>query len=187
VLEYSARFIFNKTRSIIFFFILVVFATSACNASENTTVSDLDSNAILIANAPFLQILLTLLGSIVVAYISGSAFNSREVKVNNLPMPPRYMTNKRQYQAACAAFVLICIFLYVVVALFHRQFIPALKLLNQPLYEKIHEEVASNSPSYFVVVVFAVGFFIGNCPPWVRSSPCDPGVTGRLGLAPVMG
>jgi hypothetical protein len=25
-----------------------------------------------------------------------------------------------------------------------------------------------------------------NCPPWVRSPPYDPGVTGRLGLATVM-
>jgi hypothetical protein len=25
-----------------------------------------------------------------------------------------------------------------------------------------------------------------HCPPWVRSPPCDAGVTGRLGLATVM-
>lgn len=108
----------------------------------------------------WVNIALFVVGLGLTAYWAVDAF-AKPTILAETPTPPRYLTRRQQYFFGTAIYVLCCLTLFAIVAVGHRELLPAIEFFNPQLYDRFEKWVEGPGVSYVVVVVLACIVFLG--------------------------
>jgi hypothetical protein len=112
---------------------------------------------------PFLytaQAVLLILGMAFTGYWAYDGFNAPPIRLGDGHTLPRYMTQPSQYRMGAIAFVAMCLLVYVLIAYFHKEFLPLVGIIAPELQHTIEKSMTDGSLGYPLVVIFAAAIFV---------------------------
>src|ERR1700681_2281125 len=106
------------------------------------------------------QAVLLFLGMAFAGYWAYEAFDTPPIRLGDGPTLPRYMTQPSQYRMGAIAFVAMCLLVYVLIAYFHKEFLPLFGIFAPELQQTIEKSMTDGSLAYPLVVIFAAAIFV---------------------------
>ena len=100
-----------------------------------------------------------LIGLFYSGIVAAQAFG-REVKFDDVPTFPRYMTRKSQYMSGLSCFVLVSMLTFFLLVYLNKEVTPIIDIFNHDFYEKVKKNIDGELPSYFVIVVLISVLFV---------------------------
>jgi hypothetical protein len=105
--------------------------------------------------------LLVLAALLVAGYFARDAFDSPIRTAEDDPAPPRYMTQRRQYQLGLVAYIGLCLIGYALIVIFYRDLSPFIAPLEPDVVRSFAQAyVQSDQMSFPMVVVLGVAALV---------------------------
>ena len=106
------------------------------------------------------QAVILLFGLLFSGYFAYQAFNKPAITLGEWPTDPRYMARRNQFRAGASLFVFVSLLLYIIIAFFHKELLPILKLYDEDLFKIAEGFTKNGSFAYPVVVILVSAAFV---------------------------
>ena len=99
-------------------------------------------------------------GLLVTGYWSYQAFVRRQIEVEAVLTPPRYMTRKPLFFYGLTGFVALSLCIYSLIVFFFRDLVPLLKYVNESLHREIKATMDSGDLAFPMIIAFSAAAFV---------------------------
>jgi hypothetical protein len=105
--------------------------------------------------------LLVVVAALMAVYFARGAFDTPILTLDDVPAPPRYMTQRRQYRLGMIAYIGLCLIGYILIVAFYRQLSPFFAPFEpEPLRKLVQTYVQESQLSFPVVVVLGAAALV---------------------------
>jgi hypothetical protein len=105
--------------------------------------------------------LLITVAALMAIYFARGAFDTPIPSLDDVPAPPRYMTQRRQYRLGMIAYIGLCLIGYILIVAFYRQLSPFFAPFEpEPLRKLVQTYVQESQLSFPVVVVLGAAALV---------------------------